>query len=89
MKHSGVFRGRERGVATFAIKLITPVRNDPTLADGPAGLEPPNRLQKKLGPLNILVNDLNRTRTGVLARRFSPSDRPVNARQGDDQGHRR
>jgi len=92
MKNSGVFRGIERGAATFATKLITLARNGPTLADGPsskAGLELANPLQKKLGPLDSLVDDLNRTRTRVEASRFSPSDRPVNARQGDDQGHRR
>jgi len=66
--------------------------NGPTLTDGAprkAGLELANALQKKLGPLDILVNDLNKTRTRVEARRFSPLDCPVNARQGDDQGHRR
>ena len=45
--------------------------------------------QKKLGPLDILMNDLIKTRTGVEVRRFSPLDCPVNAHQGDDQGHRR
>ena len=92
MKNSGILRSIERGVATFATKLITPARNGPTLTDGPprkAGLELANALQKKLGPLDILVNDLNKTRTRVEARRFSPLDCPVNARQGDDQGHRR